>query len=176
MGDALLFGGSSGGGLRNKPITKSGYESLSEADRNNPYIIWVITNDDGTDFIAEDGTESVLKAIHWDAYCSLDEEDKMDPHTVWIIVDLSEEDYAKLNIDTSGGSRIYTIGGVPSSPERIKGVDYGLDRESYNPLANCVITKEIEDIKRSLGGLSFGVTETGGLRIEYDDGVTSGEE
>lgn len=170
MGDALLFGGSSGGGLRNKRITKSGYESLSDADKNNPYIIWVITNDDGTDFISEDGTESVVKAIHWESYSKLADEDKLDPHTVWVIVDLTEEDYAKLNIDTSNGARVYNVGSVPSSPEQMKGIDYGLDRESYNPIANCAVTKEIDDIKTRLAGLSFGVTATGGLRIEYDDG------
>lgn len=169
MGDALLFGGSSGGGLRNKRITKSGYESLSEADKNNPYIIWVITNDDGTDFVSEDGTESVVKAIHWESYNKLADEDKMDPHTIWIIADLSEEDYNKLNIDTDG-KRVYNIGAVPSSPERMKGIDYRLDKESYNPVANCVITQEIDNIKTRLGGLSFNVTETGGLRIVYDDG------
>ena len=170
MGDALLFGGSNGGGLRNKPITKSGYESLSEADKNNPYIIWVIKNDDGTDFVMEDGTEGVVKVIHWEAYIKLAEDDKMDPRTIWVISDLTEEDFAKLNIDTSNGARVYNIGAVPSSPERIKGVDYGLDKESYNPVANCVVANEIHNINERLGGLSFGVSETGGLRIEYDDG------
>ena len=95
MGDALLFGGSNGGGLRSKPITKSGYESLSEADKNNPYIIWVIKNDDGTDFVMEDGTEGVVNVIHWEAYIKLAEDDKMDPSTIWVISDLTEEDFAK---------------------------------------------------------------------------------
>ena len=151
MGDALLFGGSGGGGLRNKRITKRGYESLSDADKNNPYIIWIITDDDGSDFGAT-GTESVVKIIHWEAYNQLAESDKLDPRTVWVIAD------------------------VPTSPEQIKGVDYALNRESYNPIANCAITKEIEEIKLRLGGLSFGVTEAGGLRIEYDDGTPDGKE
>lgn len=175
MGDALLFGGSGGGGLRNKRITKRGYESLSDADKNNPYIIWIITDDDGSDFGAT-GAESVVKIIHWEAYNQLAESDKLDPRTVWVIADLSEEDYAKLNVDTSTGGRIYNIGDVPTSPEQIKGVDYALNRESYNPIANCAVTKEIEEIKLRLGGLSFGVTEAGGLRIEYDDGTPDRKE
>lgn len=176
MGDALLFGGSSGGGIRNKKITKSGYESLSEADKNNPYVIWIITDDDGTNFTSKDGTELVIKAIHYETYCQLAEEDKNDPTVVWTIVDLDEDDFAKLNMDTSSGSRFYNVGAVPSSPEQIKGVDYKLNRNSYNPVANSAVTAKIEDIENRLGGLTFGVTETGGLRIVYDDGATSGEE
>lgn len=168
MGDALLFGGTGGGGLRNKAITKSGYQSLSEADRNNPYIIWIITDEDGGEIDTDGGTTSVVKIIHWSAYNSLSEEDRLDPNTVWIIPDLDEDDLPKLNIDTGSGSRVYPIGGVSSSPEQIKGIDYSLSRESYNPVANSVITKEIENIKERLGGISFGITETGGLRIEYD--------
>lgn len=176
MGEALLIGASSGGGIRNKKITKSGYSSLSDADKNNPYIIWIITDDDGTNFTSKDGSELVVKAIHYETYCLLDDIDKNNPTVLWVIVDLHEGDYSKLNLDTTSGSRFYNVGGVSTAPERLKGVDYKLNRESRNPISNSVVANKIEEIESRLGGLSFGVTETGGLRIEYDDGLTYGGE
>lgn len=173
MGEALLFGGGGGAsGLRNKPITKEAYMNLSEEERNNPYVIWIIKNADATDFTNMYGAEVTVKALCWDAYTKLADEDKMDPSIVWVISDKTPEELSILGIDTSNGSKYYNINGTPSSTvfNRLNGVDYKLDIDSPNPIANMTIAKKINDIESALGGLSFGVTETGGLRITYDDG------
>lgn len=176
MGDALLFGGSSGGGIRNKSITKYEYENLSEEEKSNPYIIWIITDEDGHNFLSPDGDEMIVKAIHYETYCGLSEDDRNDPNVVWLIVDLDESDYSILNMGSNTGSIFYDIGGLPTSTKRIIGVDYKLSTESHNPVANYVLTNKINELENRFGGLSFSVNETGGLRITYDDGVRSGEE
>lgn len=173
MGDALLFGGGGGaGGLREKPISREAFENLSEADRKNPYIIWIIKNANATDFRNTYGAELVTKGICWESYCKLSIEDRRNPGIVWVISDKTKEELAVLTINSNNGSKYYDVTGTPSSTvyKRIEGVDYALDRESANPIANMAVTEKIEEIKKSLGGLKFSVTETGGLRITYNDG------
>lgn len=173
MGEALLFGGGGGAsGLRNKSITKEAYLNLTEEEKNNPYVVWIIKNADATDFTNVNGAEVIVKALCWEAYRKLSEEDKMDPAVVWVISDKTPEELSILDINTSGGSKYYNINGTPSSTEfnRLDGVDYKLDIDSVNPIANMAITRKVNELESALGGLSFGVTETGGLRITYDDG------
>lgn len=173
MGDALLFGsGGSSGGIRQKPITKEAYLNLSESEKNNPYVIWVITNADATDFTNVYGSDVVVKALCWEAYISLSEGDRFDSGTLWIITDKTPEELSVESIDTSSGSKYYNVSGTPSSTEysKVIGVDYALDINSTNPIANMAVTERILDIESALGGLRFSVTDTGGLRITYDDG------
>jgi hypothetical protein len=172
MGDALLFGGgSSAGGIRQKKITKEAYLNLSESDRNNPYIVWIITNADATDFTNVYGSEIVVKALCWEAYCNLADEDRLDVGTVWIISDKTPDELAALSVDTSSGSKFYNIAGVPSSTEwsKVQGVDYALSTESTNPIANMAVAEKINELESALGGLRFSVTEEGVLRITYDN-------
>ena len=51
-------------------------------------------------------------------------------------------------------------------------VDSELSKESENPVQNKVITKKIENIEDSMGGLKFGVSDNGCLTVTYDDGTT----
>ena len=144
MGDALLFGGgSSAGGIRQKKITKEAYLNLSESDRNNPYIVWIITNADATDFTNVYGSEIVVKALCWEAYCNLADEDRLDVGTVWIISDKTPDELAALSVDTSSGSKFYNIAGVPSSTE------WSLDSSSndFRPNTYFEIGREGLDVK-----------------------------
>lgn len=173
MGDAFLFGGGgSSGGLREKPITKEAFLNLSEEDRKNPYIIWVIKNAYATDFTKTYGAEVVNKVICWDAYCMLSEEDRNNPMVVWTISDKTIEELSVLGIDTESGSKFYNIAGTPSNTNysKVTGVDYALNINSTNPIANMTVTEEINKLKSAMGGLKFSVSESGGLRITYDDG------
>lgn len=174
MGEALLFGGGgSSGGIRNKKITKAGYLNLTEEEKTNPYICWIITDADATDFTNVYGTEIVTKVLVWEAYCNLAEEDRLAPNTLWIISDKTPEELSVLDIDTDSGSKYYNVCGAPSSIDykRIDGVDYELNIDSSNPIANMAVANKIEELESALGGLKFTVTESGGLRIIYDDGT-----
>lgn len=153
MGDALLFGGGgSSGGIRQKKITKEAYLNLSESERNNPYVVWIITNADATDFTNVYGSEIVVKAICWESYCKLADEDKMDANTLWFISDKTEEELAILSIDTSSGSRYYNVAGTPSSTvySKVVGVDYALNIDSTNPIANMTVTAKFNDVDNKL--------------------------
>lgn len=46
MSDALLFGGGIAPGIRIMPILKDAYDKLPEEKKNNPKIIWMITDVD----------------------------------------------------------------------------------------------------------------------------------
>lgn len=171
MGEALIYGGGGSSGLRNKPITKEAYENLSDADKQNPHVIWIITNDNGDDFHNTYGIEAVTKILCWEAYCNLSEEEKKDPDTIWVISDKTPEELSLLDITTNNGSKYYDLGGTPTSLDnRLDGVDYKLDKESTRPIANLAVTNKFIEIDKALGGFKFSLSESGGLRISYDDG------
>lgn len=172
MGEALLFGGGgNASGIRQKRITSVAYENLSDSEKYNPYIIWIITDMDATDFTNVYGAELTVKALCWEAYCKLSEEDKMNDTILYIISDKTDDELRALSTDTSSGAKYYTTTGIASSTDydKIKGVDYTLNMNSTNPISNMAVATKITEIENALGGLKFSVTESGGLRITYDD-------
>ena len=172
MGDAMLLGSGSSSGLRHKRISKLGFEALSDDLKYSPFIVWVIEDATAEDFETNIGIDSVVKVLAWEAYQKLSEADKNDPTTIWVISNLSEEEYARMNIDTSSGTKFYNYGGTPSSTNPIiPGVDFKLTKDSTNPVSSGAVWEEVNTIKQNMGGLSFSVTEEGGLRIFYDDGT-----
>ena len=51
MGDALLFGGGGGAsGIRTKNISKAAYDNLPEEKKNDPKVVWIITDADAYDY------------------------------------------------------------------------------------------------------------------------------
>ena len=170
MGDAMLLGSGSSSGLRHKRITKLGYEQLSDDLKYSPFIVWIIEDASAEDFESNIGVDSLVKILSWEAYQKLSETDKNDPTTIWVISDLTEDDYVRMNIDTESGSKFYRYGVPASTDPIIQGVDFKVSKGSYNPVSSGAVWEEINKINQNLGGLSFSVTEEGGLRITYDDG------
>ena len=148
MGDALLFGGSSGsGGLREKLISYEAYNALPPEEQNNPNIIWVITNTDHLDFSETYGSNCVIKTICWDAYCNLDELQKNDSGILWVIRDKTPEELSLLLADKNPESIYYDINGNPVLIDDFHTIDMKLNKESTNPVANMVITAMFEELR-----------------------------
>ena len=117
MGQANLLGGAGGGGLREKPITQAAYNALSTAERNNPYVIWVITDADknaiGTVNVnAANVSNLKTKATVWSTYQSLSDDDRNDPSVQWIITDKNQSDLPSMGFGVQHlgqGSQLYNI-------------------------------------------------------------------
>lgn len=151
MGEAFLVGGGAGGGVRNKPISAANYEKLSESDKLNPYVIWVITDKDASNLGAIVSGEPVTtKVCVWSVYQSLSVDDKMDPRTVWIISDKSPKDLADLGYGaTQGqGSQLYDITGE-------------LDLHKVKK-AVIELTERVNEITKVLNGISVILEKTQG--------------
>ncbi|MCM1220242.1 MAG: hypothetical protein NC548_37710 [Lachnospiraceae bacterium] len=111
MGNALLVGGGGGGGIREKRITYEAYMALSEADRQNPYIIYLVEDRYATD-LGNDGTIPItMKSTVWSVYERLSYDDRMDPNIVWMITDKTPKDLAELGISPApgNGTSLYNI-------------------------------------------------------------------
>lgn len=111
MANAFLVGGGSGSGIRQKPITSVEYEALSEADKKNPYVIWIITDKTATNMGGVKVENIKHKACTFQVYQQLSEDDRMDPNTVWIITDKDAKELQALGLfsDESQGSKLYNI-------------------------------------------------------------------
>jgi hypothetical protein len=112
MGNAFLVGGSGGGsGLRNKPITLAEYNALSESDKKNPYVVWVITDAQASDLGGVSVSNVKTKVCVWSAYESLSVDDRLDPGVVWIISDKTPKDLAALGFGANEdqGSKLYQV-------------------------------------------------------------------
>ena len=178
MGDSLLVGGGSGGGIRTKKITWEQYQQLSESDKNNPYVEWLIVDKDASEFISKYYANVCTIHITWEAYTKLSPDEKLNPEILWIITDKEVADLLAMGIDVSGGSKYYTIGA--SGPEEGSGssgdsgisiiddgdnIGGGLTNIDNTKLEE--ILKSINEIKDSLGGLKFRVNEKGILQVTY---------
>lgn len=113
MGQANLLGGAGGGGLRNKKITQAEYNALPKSERENPYIIWIITDPDKSTLGGGVTVDNlVIKATIWKTYQSLSDEDKLDPHVQWLITDKNREDLVSMGFGAQNlgkGSALYNI-------------------------------------------------------------------
>lgn len=111
MGNALLVGGGGGGGIREKRITHEAYMALSEADRQNPYVIYLVEDRNATD-LGNDGTIPIrMKSTVWSVYEQLPYDDKMDENVMWMITDKTPKDLAELGITPApgNGTSLYNI-------------------------------------------------------------------
>lgn len=111
MGNALLIGGGTGGGIRQKRITYEAYMALPEADKQNPFVIYIVEDRYATD-LGNDGTiPIVMKSTVWSVYQQLSDDDKNDDHVVWVITDKDPKDLPELGIrPTPGnGTSLYNI-------------------------------------------------------------------
>lgn len=112
MGQANLLGGAGGGGIRQKSITQEGYDALTKEQRENPYIIWIITNPKTSAIGNVTVDNLIVKATIWNNYQSLSVDDRLDPHVQWIITDKNLEDLAAMGYgaqNTGQGSSLYEI-------------------------------------------------------------------
>lgn len=109
MSIAFLNGGSSAGGIKTKVISEAAYNALSDADKNNPYVIWLIEDKSLSDTGSLITDKAVTKICVWDVYQSLPEEEKMDPKVVWIVSDKSIDDLVALGytINDKQKSKLY---------------------------------------------------------------------
>lgn len=104
MGNALLVGGTSSGGIREKRIKYEAYMALSEKDKQNPYVIYIIEDRDATD-LGNDGTLPIrIKSTVWSVYEKLSYDDKHDKHILWVITDKNPKDLAELGITPAPGN------------------------------------------------------------------------
>lgn len=111
MGNALLVGGGGGGGIREKRITYEAYMALSEADKQNPYVIYLVEDRNATD-LGNDGTIPIkMKSTVWSVYEQLSYDDKMDANVMWMITDKNPKDLAELGITPApgNGTSLYNI-------------------------------------------------------------------
>lgn len=111
MGNALLVGGGAGGGIREKRISYEAYNALSEADKQNPYVIYIVEDKYATD-LGNDGTVPlVMKSTVWSVYVQLSEDDKNDDHVIWVITDKDPKDLPELGITPApgNGTSLYNI-------------------------------------------------------------------
>ena len=96
MANAFLIGSGSGSGLREKPISADDYERLSEADKLNPYVIWVIKDKSAKNMGGVNVETVKHKACMWEVYEQLSEDDRNDKHTVWLIIDKDYKDLEEM--------------------------------------------------------------------------------
>ena len=117
MGQANLLGGAGGGGIREKSITQAAYDALSTAEKNNPYVIWVISDADKSAIgpVNVNGaniSNLKTKATVWNTYLSLSDDDKLDPTVQWIITDKNQSDLPSMGFGVQHlgqGSQLYNI-------------------------------------------------------------------
>lgn len=113
MGQANLLGGAGGGGIRQKTITQEAYDALSKAERENEYIVWIISNPKKSAIGSGMSVDNLtVKATIWNTYQSLSVDDKLDPHVQWIITDKNIEDLAAMGFGAQNvgqGSSLYNI-------------------------------------------------------------------
>ena len=158
MGDSLLVGGGAGGGVRTKSITWDAYQMLSDSDKNNPYVKWLITDRDASEFISRYGTSLIPVCTNWEAYRNSSIDEQLDPGTLWIITDMDVEDLAALGIDVSSGSKYYTIEGAAVPNVSVKDVAGG---KVYGNSANSLYT--LETVMNELSTLRKTVEELKGI-------------
>lgn len=111
MGNALLVGGGGGGGIREKRISYEAYMALSETDKQNPYVIYLVEDRNATD-LGNDGTIPIkIKSTVWSVYEQLSYDDRTDPNVVWMITDKNPKDLAELGITPTpgNGTSLYNI-------------------------------------------------------------------
>ena len=105
MAIAYKNGGSGSSGIRTKKITAAEYENLSDNDRNNPYVIWLIVDRNASDSNGLITDKAITKICTWDVYKNLPDYEKYDEKTIWIISDKSESDIASLGFTVSDKNR-----------------------------------------------------------------------
>lgn len=113
MGNAFLIGSGSSSGVREKRISKAMYDGLSESDKKNPHVIWIVEDASATNLGAVKGAEIIQKICTWATYQTLSVDDKNDPGVIWMISDKTPEDLARLGYGatTGKGSSLYNISG-----------------------------------------------------------------
>ena len=159
MGDSLLVGGGAGGGVRTKSITWDAYQMLSDTDKNNPYVKWLITDRDASEFISKYGVNLAPVCTTWEGYRNSTPDEQLDPGTLWLITDIDVEDLAAFGIDVSSGANYYTIGGPESgvSVTNFAGTRvYGKSIDSVYNLETAMneineLRAELTQIKEALG-------------------------
>lgn len=112
MGQANLLGGAGGGGIREKSITQARYDALTKSERENPYIIWIITDNRDVAIDGRPVSELQTRATIWNTYQSLSDDDRLDPKVQWIITDKSVDDLLAMGFSAQGqerGSQLYNI-------------------------------------------------------------------
>ena len=173
MGDSLLVGGGAGGGIRTKKCTWEQYQQLSDADKNNPYVKWLITDKDASEFISKYVSNCTPICTTWEVYCKQDPDEQLNPGILWIITDKEVSDLATMGIDVSGGSKYYTIGADnPNTGGSTIPPTGGTGVSNYETVINNLLD-QIKELKEDMGGLKFRVNEDGTLQIYYP---VSGEE
>lgn len=130
MANAFLIGSGSGSGLREKPISAEDYERLSESDKRNPYVIWVITDKNAKNMGGVNVENVKHKACMWDVYKQLSEDDRNDKHTVWLIIDKNYKDLEEMGFfsDESKGSKLYNVTAEIDYSNLVKTVNSLIDR------------------------------------------------
>ena len=154
MGDSLLVGGGAGGGVRTKSITWDAYQMLSDTDKNNPYVKWLITDRDASEFISKYGVNLAPVCTTWEGYCNSSVDEQLDPGTLWVIVDMDVEDLAALGIDVSSGSKYYTIEGATSDIAAVNIAGSTVYGKSVNSLYTLeTAMNEITELKETIAEL-----------------------
>ena len=143
MGLAYLNGGGGGGGIRHKRISIDDYNALSAADKQNPYVIWIIDDMKAQDLGGAIVEGAKIHVCTWEAYSNLSVDDQKNPKIMWIISNKNVKDLQALGFGANEetGSKLYNISAELDQAELVKTVNALIDRVNDMSMA----LKEIAD-------------------------------